>query len=85
MGRISLGLFTGRSETVYMPVQKQPTITTAFVLQGAFEPEGRLLHKADALSVYNAPTLEMEALSNQAILLLIETMPVKIKTTNYLY
>jgi quercetin 2,3-dioxygenase len=42
-----------------------------FVLQGAFEAEGRLLHERGGLALWDAGEIEIEALSNNAILLLI--------------
>lgn len=82
---VALGLFTGRGEAVYAPVQNIPTATTFFVLQGAFEVDGRLLHQGDTLVVWDASHIEMEALSNRAMLLLLETRLTKFTETHYLY
>lgn len=82
---VALGLFAGRGEAIYAPVQNIPTATTVFVLQGAFEVDGRLLHQGDTLVVWNAPYMEMEALSNRAMLLLLETGLTKFSETHYLY
>jgi len=38
-----------------------------------FEAEGRLLHERDGLALWDTVEIEMEALSNDAIILLIET------------
>ncbi|MFM2362941.1 MAG: hypothetical protein RLZZ316_1843 [Bacteroidota bacterium] len=64
--------FNGRAETVYTQT-KESTGIFLFVLVGAFEAEGRLLHAGDALALYETDCIEMEALSNDAIILLIET------------
>ncbi len=45
----------------------------AFVLAGAFETEGRLLHERDGLAIWDTDKIEMEALSNDAMILLIES------------
>ncbi len=82
---IKLGFFSGRGETVNPLIKNTASTTTVFVIQGAFEVDGKLLHQGDTLLVCNAPHLEMEALSNHAILLLMETLSTKINTTHYLY
>lgn len=82
---VALGLFAGRGEAIYAPVQNIPTATTVFVLQGAFEVDGRLLHQGDTLVVWDALHMEMEALSNRAMLLLLETRLTKFNGTHYLY
>lgn len=44
-----------------------------FIIQGVFEVQGRLLHARDGLGLWNeANEIELEALSNDAIILLIE-------------
>jgi redox-sensitive bicupin YhaK (pirin superfamily) len=43
-----------------------------FVLQGAFEVQNRLLEGRDSLALWDAEKIEIEALSNEAILLLLE-------------
>lgn len=43
-----------------------------FVLQGAFETEGRLLHERDGLALWDVDKIEMEALSNDALVCLVE-------------
>lgn len=67
-----LAKFNGRAETVYTAT-KNGNGVFLFVLTGAFEVEGRLLHAGDALALFESNTVEMEALSNDAIILLIET------------
>jgi len=68
---VSIGKFSGRGETVYQ--QKfHPANLFIFVIEGAFEVEGRLLHARDGLALWQTSQLEMEALSNDAILMVIE-------------
>ena len=44
----------------------------AFVIEGAFELEGRLLHARDGLALWNLEKIEWEALSGGAILLVLQ-------------
>ena len=69
---ISIGKFSGRGETVYSIKNKNAGIFV-FILEGAFEINGRLLHARDGLALWNTDIIELEALSNDAIILLIET------------
>lgn len=68
----SIGRFAGRAETIY-EMKNEQTLFFAFVIAGAFEIEGRLLHPRDGLTLSNAKHVEIEALSNHAILLVIES------------
>lgn len=68
---VSIGKFSGRQETVYN-VSKAETGVFFFVLQGAFEVQYRLLEARDGLSLWNIPEIELEAFSNDAIILAIE-------------
>ncbi|MDO1450418.1 hypothetical protein Q0590_29355 [Rhodocytophaga aerolata] len=70
---ISLGRFDGRKEAFY-PLKNQQSTLFAFVVNGAFELEGRLLHAKDGLALWNTPQIELEALSNQAIIVTVELM-----------
>jgi quercetin 2,3-dioxygenase len=72
---VSIGKFEGRGETVYQLKNKNPGLFV-FILEGAFEVEGRLLHARDGLAIWDVEQVEMEALSNDAIILGIE-MPGK--------
>lgn len=66
--KIALGLFTGRGEATY--TVKDPTKKTfVFVITGAFEVEGRLLHESDGLAIWNTSNIEMEALSTDGLIL----------------
>jgi quercetin 2,3-dioxygenase len=42
------------------------------VLQGAFEVQYKLMETRDGLALWNAKEIEIEALSNEAIIMLIE-------------
>lgn len=69
---IKIGKFTGREEAVYKTSNKQNSVFV-FVIQGAFEVQGRLLHARDGLALWNEPNdIELEALSNDAIVVFIE-------------
>ena len=71
---LSLGRFMGRQEAVYNLAQHENQLM-AFVLAGAFELEGRLLHEKDGLALWDTGHIELEALSNHAIVLLLELTP----------
>lgn len=66
-----MGIFTGRAETTYNPCNKANGIF-AFVISGAFEIQGCLMEERDGLALWDTKEIEMEALSENAILLLIE-------------
>jgi redox-sensitive bicupin YhaK (pirin superfamily) len=73
-----IGRYDGRQEGVYhlqqLAGQPQFTGIFVFILSGAFEVQNRLLHERDGLALTNLKdgALEFEALSNDAILLLME-------------
>lgn len=69
---ISIGIFTGRSEGVYH-LKNDTNGAFAFIINGAFEFQNRLLESRDALAIWNVSEIEFEALSENAILLVIET------------
>lgn len=69
---VSIGRFAGRAEHLYQMKNKN-TGFFAFVIAGVFEIEGRLLHPRDGLSLLNADHIESEALSNHAVLLVLES------------
>jgi redox-sensitive bicupin YhaK (pirin superfamily) len=68
---LHLGCFQGRREAVYQVSDPNHRLF-AFVLAGAFEVEGRLLHEKDALALWETRAVELEALSNNAFVLLVE-------------
>jgi hypothetical protein len=72
--RANLGRFAGRTEAVYQ-LQNLTAGFFAFVLAGAFEVAGRLLHAQDGLALWDVPTVELEALSNDALVLVLELAP----------
>jgi quercetin 2,3-dioxygenase len=69
--RILIGKFTGRSEFLYT-MQGTRYGTFAYVIEGVFEVNGRLLHERDGLALWETSETDAEALSNNAILLMIE-------------
>jgi quercetin 2,3-dioxygenase len=68
---LSVGKFSGRAETVYNTEQPVANVFV-FVLEGAFEVEGRLLHARDGLALSQTSSVEMEALSNDALIIVVE-------------
>lgn len=68
--KIGVGRFNGRGENEYA-ISPSSTLY-AFVLLGVFEIDGRLLHERDGIALWATDKIEMEALSNNAILLTIE-------------
>ena len=69
--KFSLRQFMGREEVAYKPLDQQRGVFV-FVLQGAFEVQYKLMETRDALALWNAKEIEIEALSNEAIIMLIE-------------
>lgn len=68
---INIGTFEGRGEAVYK--MKNPKARFfCFVLAGAFEVQGRLMHALDGLGLWEVFEVEMEALSNNAVILILE-------------
>lgn len=78
----SLGVYSGRAKGAYTLSHPQNSVFT-FVINGAFEVEDKLMEHRDGLLTWNAPVIEYEALSEFAILLIIEIPPhlKTIKTT----
>lgn len=68
---LSIGRFSGRGEGLCQ-LNEDHSSLFCFVIAGAFELEGRLMHERDGLALWNIRTAECEALSNQAVLLAIE-------------
>jgi quercetin 2,3-dioxygenase len=71
---VSIGKFEGRGETTCHLKNKNSRFFV-FVIEGAFEVEGRLLHSRDGLGLWDIEQAEVEALSNDAIILTIESLP----------
>ena len=72
---IAIGKFDGRREANYL-LKNKGTDLFVFVIEGAFEVQGTLLHARDGLALLDTEGTEMEALSNDAIILLLE-LPLK--------
>lgn len=66
-----IGKYNGRSKDIYSLKNKNYGIY-CFVIEGAFEIQDRLLHAKDGLAIWNTDEIDFEALSNGAILLLLE-------------
>lgn len=71
MPAFSIGKFGGREEGVYQ-LKNPDKGVFVFVVEGAFELQNRLLQPRDGLALWNTSEIEFEALSEGAILLLIE-------------
>ena len=69
--RCAIGRFAGRTDLTYN-VRNEKGQVFVFILEGAFEVQNRLLHAKDGLALWNSPAIEAEALSKDAILLVIE-------------
>jgi quercetin 2,3-dioxygenase len=69
--RIQIGQFDGRAEGTYC-VQNKARCVFIFVIEGAFEVQSRLLETRDGLALWNVDAVEFEALSQDAVLLVIE-------------
>lgn len=69
---VTIGKFTGRNEIVYNLKDKKDNLFV-FVVEGVFEVDGKLLHARDGLGLWNEPgAIQLEALSNDAIIFFIE-------------
>lgn len=66
-----IGIYEGRSEGTYS-VKKSGNGIFVHIIKGAFEVQGRLLEQKDGLSLWNLQEIEFEALSSNAIILLLE-------------
>jgi len=69
--KLSIGLFGGRNETSLQPAESRNGFFF-YVLEGAFEIAGRLLHARDALAIARPDAAAAEALSNDALLIAVE-------------
>ncbi len=68
---VYFGKFGGREEDIYQLKNTSNSIF-AFVIEGAFELQNRLLHPRDGLALWNVQEIDFEALSNDAMLLIFE-------------
>jgi hypothetical protein len=70
--KMSIGRFAGRAESIYK-ISAPAKGAFVFALEGAFEVNNRLLQARDGLAIWNVDEVEFEALSNDAILFIIES------------
>ncbi|TWR31641.1 hypothetical protein FPZ43_03995 [Mucilaginibacter pallidiroseus] len=68
---VQIGHFEGRKESLYEKTGNE-SMLYCFLIAGAFEVQGRLLHERDGLALWNTNDADMEALSNGAVILVIE-------------
>lgn len=66
-----MGIFDGRKETLHK-IKDSNNGVFVFVINGAFEVNGRLLEERDALALWETEEADIEALSENAIILLFE-------------
>ncbi|GLU50579.1 pirin family protein [Dyadobacter frigoris] len=66
-----IGKYSGRQEDLYQLKNPENGIFV-FIIEGAFEVQNRLMEARDGLSLWNLDELEFEALSNDAIILILE-------------
>lgn len=71
--RLGIGQFGGRQEAVYQMASKKTSLFS-FILAGAFEIEGRLLHPRDGLALWATDKVALEALSDNALVLTLELL-----------
>ena len=71
--KITIGLYEGREEGVYT-LQTNKSGILIYVVHGAFELQNRLLETRDALKIWDLSNIELEALSTNAILVMIELL-----------
>ncbi|GAB3342515.1 pirin family protein [Larkinella ripae] len=69
--RVYVGMYGGRQEGTYWLTNPRKRLFV-FILEGAFEVQNRLLHPRDGLALQYLDELEFEALSNDALLLILE-------------
>ncbi len=69
--KVWIGQYQGRAEDTYQ-LQETNKQVWVYVLQGVFEVQNRLLHAQDALYLWDLEAVEFEALSQDAIILLID-------------
>ncbi|WP_443936763.1 pirin family protein [Pedobacter sp. MW01-1-1] len=72
--KVSAGIFDGRTDIDYS-LSAQTGRCFCFVIDGAFEVAGCLLHPRDGLALWDTAKVELETLSNHAIILLVELLP----------
>ena len=73
-----LGQYMGRKKG-QLTVSEPKNNLFIFILRGAFEVQDRLLEKGDALALRHEHKLEFEALSNEALILILEMETIRQK------
>ena len=66
-----VGQYDGREEDTHA-ISKPENALFIFIINGAFEVQNRLLETGDALTLWNAEEMEFEALSDGAVILVME-------------
>ncbi|WP_395632914.1 hypothetical protein [Flavobacterium sp.] len=69
--KISFGIFHSREEGTYKLASNKNGVF-AFVVNGAFEFQNRLLEDRDALSIWDIKEIEFESLTQNSLILIIE-------------
>jgi hypothetical protein len=69
--KIHFGVLDGRTEATFSPNNTKNTVIS-FVINGAFEIQNRLLESRDSLVLWDIAELELESLSENAIILILE-------------
>jgi len=69
--KVHFGVFDGRREAKLIKGEKE-SLLFAFAINGAFEVQNRLLEPRDGLVLWDADEVELEALSENAIVLILE-------------
>lgn len=69
--RLHIGIFEGRVDALYQ-LKNSNSLFYAFVLAGAFELQGRLMHERDGLALWQLKEADLEALSNNAVVVILE-------------
>jgi redox-sensitive bicupin YhaK (pirin superfamily) len=69
---LHIGQFAGRTDVLYQ-LRNKDTLFYAFVIAGAFEVQGRLMHERDGLALWQLNDVDLEALSNNAVIAVLET------------
>jgi quercetin 2,3-dioxygenase len=70
----AIGIFGGRKECE-LTFHEGNKFLFAYIIEGAFEVNNRLLHQRDGLALWDTDRIEFEALSNNAIILVLDLQP----------
>ncbi|PWK80061.1 hypothetical protein LX99_00525 [Mucilaginibacter oryzae] len=71
--RLRMGMFAGRADALCR-LKDSNSLFYAFVIAGAFEVQGRLLHQRDGLALWGGSEIDIEALSNNAVIITLELL-----------